>query len=261
MRLVFVSPAWRRFDVTRLALAQRAHLCGELAGRGLETACVVVADDDNLDIAREYGFDTVEQNNDYLGRRFNDGIEHACVELGADFVCVVGSDDWVHASLFDRLPADEADSPALGSFTGAIVWRLAPEAITGREIALVDLASARLQRCRVRGQYGVIPWVFPVEALRPSGFRPVNERQQRGIDGSLLAGLGVRPFWVFRDPHDLCRVDFKSSTNLNTFEAITGSIGYGDVETDPWGLLERRYPAELVGMAREVSESMTAVPA
>lgn len=259
MRLVLVSPAWRRFDVTRLALAQRAHLRDVLAGRGIEVSVLIVADDENLDVAREFGFETLERPNQ-VGRRFNDGLEHACVALDADFVTVVGSDDWVHEDLFDRLPAEHAPDPETSDENPVIVWRRTPEAITGREITLVDLPTGRLRRCRVKGRYGVIPWVLPRLALEPSGFRPVRDELMRGLDGSMVAGLGVRPEWVFHDPHDLCRVDFKSDVNLNSFEAITGAIGYGDLETDPWSLLEQRYPSFLVEKARRLSAEMRSDP-
>ena len=250
-----VSPAWGRFTVTRLALAQRAHLTGELAARGINLQVLIVADDENLDIAREFGFRTLERPNDRLGLRFNDGIQHAAGE-GADFITVVGSDDWVHPDLFDRLPADNPPEPVLSTDRPFVSWTPGvAEAVTGREIAIVDLASGRLRSCRGTSRAGVIPWVFPRKALQPCGFRPVPDRQQRGLDGAMVAGLGVQPEWVFHDPHDLCRVDFKSPVNLNTYRNVTAAIGYGD-ERPAWNTLADRYPAELVRMARAVGEQL-----
>lgn len=215
---------------------------------------LVVADDDNLDLAAEFGFDTLEVSNDLLGRKWNDGIGHALRELDADYVTVVGSDDWVHPDVFDVLPADVAPHPMPTAEVPVVMWSdNQPEATTGREIALVDLASGRLRRCRSQGRYGVIPWVFPRVALERCGGRPVAETAQRGLDGSLVAGLGIQPQWVFHDPHDLCRLDFKSDVNLNSYETITAAIGYGPEETDPWALLATRYPADLVEMARETA--------
>lgn len=257
MRLVLVTPAWRRYDVTRLCLAQRAHLRGALAGRGIEATTLVVADDDNLDIAAEFGCETLERPNVPLGRKWNDGLEAACLALEADYVTVVGSDDWVHPDVFSRLPRDEYAGPDLSGNIEAVVWRAAPEVVCGREIALVDLSSGRLRRCRSRGRYGVIPWLFPRVALRRSRYRPVGEAAAQGLDGSLVAGLGVRPEWVFHDPHPYCRVDFKSDVNLNSFDKIADAIGYGPVEPDPWTTLADHYPAELVQLARDTSEAMS----
>jgi hypothetical protein len=256
VRIAFVSAAWRRYDVTRLALAQRAYLCDELAVRGHEATAVIVADDENLDIARSFGFETVEQSNAQLGRKFNDGIEFACRELDAEHVVLIGSDDWMHVDLFDRLPADEAEPRWPTDEEPVVTWAPVPEAITGREIALVDLGRGLLRRCRARGHYGAIPWILPRKALEPSGFRPVRDELTIGIDGSLVAGLGVQCEWVFADPHDLCRVDFKSDVNLNSYDAITSAIGHGEEESEPWALLAARYPEHLVEMAREVSAGM-----
>lgn len=259
MRLVLVTPAWRRYDVTRVCLAQRAHLAGVLAGRGIEVSVLVVADDCNLDIASGYGFDTLERPNDELGRKWNDGLEHACRTMDADYVAVVGSDDWIHPDLFDRLPLHEVPWEDPTPEQPFVIWSPnTPEAITGRELALIDLSRGRMRRCRSRGPYGVIPWVLPRTALEPSRYRPVRDHLNIGLDGSLAAGLGVRPEWVFHDPHDLARVDFKSDVNLNSFDKIADAIGYGPVEPDPWPLLETRYPADLVALARNLSLAVAA---
>lgn len=215
-------------------------------------SAVIVADDENLDIAHGFGFDTVVQSNDELGRKFNDGIEFACRQ-GADFVVLIGSDDWMHADLFDRLPADEGREPTFDEGVTAVTWGPGPEVITGRVLTLVNLAGGVLQRLHVRSHYGVIPWIFPRSALEPSGFRPIKESVNRGIDGSMIAGLGFSPNWVFTDPHDLCRVDFKSKVNLTPYRGLAKNLGYGAEETDPWSLLAEKYPATLVDQARELS--------
>jgi hypothetical protein len=259
VRIAFVCAAWRRYDVTRLVLAQRAHLCDELAVRGHEATAVIVADDENLDIARSFGFEVVEQSNAHLGRKFNDGLEFACRELEAEHVVLIGSDDWMHVDLFDRLPADEASSKWPTEDDPIVTWSPWPEALTGREIAIVDLGTGSLRRCRARGRYGVIPWIIPRKALEASDFRPIRDELTFGIDGSLVAGLGGRCEWIFSDPHDLCRVDFKSDVNLNSFEKVTSALGYGPVCLDPWSILARCYPEHLVEMARDVSTRMEVV--
>jgi hypothetical protein len=236
-----------------LALAQRAHLVTELAARGLEAHCVVVADDDNLDIARGHGFHTVERDNRFVGRKVNDGIEYA-MRHGADYVVTLGSDDWVHADLFDRLPARKAPEPQ-PTPGRPVVWRPGPEVVTGREILIVDLIGGQARRCRARGRTGVIPWIVPENALQHSRGRPVGEEKQRGIDGSMALGLRPPPSWVFHDPHDVCRVDFKSDVNITPFPGLVSNLGYGPI-VPPWDLLARRYPAHLVDLARRTHKEL-----
>lgn len=246
---------WRRFAITRLALAQRANLVGELAAHGIQVSCVVIGDDANLETAEYYGFDVIEQSNEFLGRKFNDGFQFAA-EHGADYVVTIGSDDWVHPDLFARLPQKTIEwrDPEPGE---VVVWDPnTPEIVTGREILLVDMLNPRAKICRSTGVYGVIPWIIPTVALEPSGFRPVPEKQERGIDGALIAGLKVQPEWVFVDPHPLCRVDFKSDVNLNTYDSITRAIGDGEETGEPWKLLAEKYPEELVRLAVETCEEL-----
>lgn len=255
MLVWFVSPAWRRFDVTRLALAQRAHLCGELAARGIDATCVVVADDENLEIAAAFGFDTVERDNEFLGRKFNDGIEHA-LRAGADVVVVMGSDDWLHVDAFDRLPLAEAAIPVPTAEQPAVTWTPGPEIVTGAGITIVDLERGLVRRCRSRGRSGCVPWLINRAALEPSFGRPIRETQQRGTDFALVLGLELQPTWVVHDPHPLCRVDFKSSTNINDFASTSGALADGPLLADPWSLLTEKYPAELVEMARDTHRAM-----
>ena len=113
MSIWFVTPSWQRYDLSAVCFDQRLDVIRTLAEHGIEAHCVVVADDENLDLARERGFATVEQDNEWLGRRFNDGIEYAC-RNGASRVVPIG------VGLVDRpglLPADDAteDHPDLGA--------------------------------------------------------------------------------------------------------------------------------------------------
>jgi glycosyltransferase involved in cell wall biosynthesis len=220
-----------------------------LAASGLQAECVIVGDDRNLDIAEQHGFHVVEQSNDFLGRKFNDGFQYA-LEHGADYVVSVGSDDWVHPDLFDRLPRPVAEPREPSDEEPVVVWAPVPEIITGTAISLLDLNVGRGTICRSTGTYGVIPWVLPAAAFEKCGGRPIPDMQARGIDGALVAGLGFQPEWVFVDPHPQCRVDFKSEVNLNSYASITGAIG-DDTITEPWEFLRAKYPVGLVDMAVE----------
>lgn len=256
MRIAFVSAAWGRFAVTRLALAQRRDLIRRLKAKGHEAVAVVVADDENYDIAAEYGGQPLEQNNDMLGRKFNDGIEWACVVWEADFVVLIGSDDWMHPSMFDRMPKSWAEPVLDLNGKDFAIGRAGPQCLTGREIAIVDLSGWRLRRCRGRGPAGVIPWVIPRSAL-PDHYRPIDDFKDRGIDGSLLRGLKHRPTWLWHDPHPYCRVDFKSSNNLNAYDRLSEGIGYGP-EFDPASRLRTYYPDYLIEMVRDTARKVEA---
>jgi hypothetical protein len=194
----------------------------ELSSRGVTATCVVIADDDNLDIAQEHGFEAIEMPNEPLGEKVNAGFELACRE-GADYVGFVGSDDWLHADLFQNLE-------------GGIV--------SGRDMSVVDLETGRMRCYRSRARHGVIPWLIPSDIL------PAVEPLNRGLDYSIYRQIRKQP-WVFHDPHPHTRVDFKSANNMTPFSVVHGA------ELDAWPELREWYPADLVDQAEAMCLATT----
>lgn len=232
-----LSAAWRRFDVTRLALAQRQRLCEELAARGIKAHSLVVADDENLEIAAEYGCETVEAPNMPLGAKCNTGLRHAAAQ--ADYVVWIGSDDWIHPDVFDPL-LQEQNPDRLPIHVGSTV-------------AVVDLTRGRLQHIRTQSDFGAPPWILDSRLLHTTKHdRPIKPWLKRGLDGALVRGIRLnrRPFeFVWHDPHDFRCVDFKTDLNLTPFAGVAKHLGYGP-EQDAWEPLEQWYPPDLVEQAR-----------
>lgn len=240
MNVWLVSAAWRRFDVTRLVLAQRRRLCEDLAARGIEATSLIVADDENIDIAREFGAITVEAPNEPLGRKCNAGLRYAAER--ADWVVWVGSDDWIHPDTFAPLAPPAETGPA--------------RVIRGARVAIVELATGRLQRVTSASQYGAIPWLIESRLIRATRKdSPIRPHLPRGLDGSLIRGLrrsGIPMQLELHDPHEFRAVDFKSDQNLSTFAAASEKRGIGEPE-DAWSTLREWFPADLVEHARNIS--------
>jgi hypothetical protein len=225
-----VVPAHGRFPVTELALSQHQHLVGELGVRGITANVVVVADDENLDVAEEFGFWAAERPN-VLGLKLNDGFEFAASK-GADWLCFCGSDNWVHPDVFD----------GLGGCDGSQV-------LAGHQESVVDLKSGRMRVLNV-GYPGTAPWLIPRALLEPLGFRPVEDEKKRAMELALVIAMG-HPEFVFHDPNRVARVDFKSDVGLTTYAGVA-HLG-GREEDDPWPVLRANYPADLVDAAQELS--------
>lgn len=228
MKLTFVTPAWRRFAVTRLALAQRRRLCDELSSRGVTTDCVIIADDENLDIAEEFGFSTVNMKNECLGDKVNRGFRWAYAN-GADYISFVGSDNWIHIDLFgERLIAEmKREKPV----------------VSGKYLCHYELETGLSKVVTTRSPYGMIPWLIPRKAFEPEGeFISLVPSTRRGIDLALGNAIAHLP-WVYRDPHALTRVDFKSDVGMTPFGAGTA------VAAAP--PLSSIYPPDLVDMVMD----------
>ena len=76
--LWFVMPAHGRLELARICLRQLRRTIDSLDDNGIRASAVVVACDENLDTARELGFGWVERDNQFVSRRFNDGVQFAC---------------------------------------------------------------------------------------------------------------------------------------------------------------------------------------
>lgn len=232
-------PARGRFDVTRLALGQQRSLADNLASRGITIDCLIVANDENLEVAEEFGFCGLERRNEPLGWKINEGFEQVCRD-GADYAAFIGSDDWLHPDFFAALDPD-----------GATV-------LSGHEITVVDLVRQRLRHLGWRRPHGVPPWLLPRRVLKAVHWRPCVDHLDRGMEGGLrtrLQPLDVR--WQLHDPHPMTRVDFKSHVGMTAYDAVAASLGIGE-ELDPWPELERFYPERLVNLARFTSYLLTA---
>lgn len=224
--LYFVTPAFQRFDLTAICLDQRLDVIRTLAGHGIEGRCVVIADDANLELARERGFDTIEQDNDWLGRRFNDGIEHA-VWKGAEWIVPIGSDSWVEADYFLPLPH---------------------HSLTRTSHMYAPVLPDRLAELRV-GKLGAGPHTYHRSLLRASRFRPLEDRINKNCDSSLIKGIGRAIRWEWRDTHPLQYVGFRVAPFITHYERLWTAWGVNE-RTDPFGALAMHYPSDLVDRVR-----------
>lgn len=236
----FVVPAHGRLRLTAICLRQLRRTCVALERHGVEANAVVVADDGNLETARELGFAWVRRGNEYLSRKFNDGMQLALDRRynprPADYVVPIGSDDWVdHRILWDLPPSDTV----VGFQTISVVRE------DGREITSRFL--------NYPGGSGVR--IYPRALLEPLGFRPADEDRHRACDTSILTN--VRKHWgdrlriEHRYLHDRQIVDWKSpGEQLNTYDTLRRHrpVAYAD---DPFEDLAGTYPARALHEIRE----------
>jgi hypothetical protein len=225
MSVWFVSPAWGRFEMTAICLEQRQRVIATLAEHGIEAHQVVIANDDNLDIARGLGAHVIERNNDWLGRKFNDGYQFAG-EHGAEWIVPIGSDSWIDPAYFLPLP-----SPKTTRTSG----RYAP------------VEAGRLAELFV-GRGGAGPHTYH-RSMFPSGFRAAPEKIRSRIDSNTITGMVRRPKWAWQDLHPLQYVGFRAPPFITSYDKLVRRWGVTE-RRDPWPLLAQHYPADLVERAR-----------
>lgn len=235
-RLWFIVPAHGRAELTQVCLRQLRRTCLDLDQFGIDAQAVVVADDENLETARDLGFATCEQVNTPLGRKWNDGYEVAADYGQADYFVPLGSDDWVEASFIaGRLPDDH-------------------EIRCSRLSSVVSEDGQHLARLRIPYDIGDGVRIIPRALLEPLRFRPAAEHKPRAIDTSIMERLHPARL-VYHDTDALQIVDWKSREQLNSYQRCL--VFKQGEEQDPWGALAGRYPVEALEEMRAVYRLVT----
>jgi hypothetical protein len=236
--LWFVVPAHGRLSLTRVCLRQLRRTCDALGDAGIEATAVVIADDENLDTARQLGFATVRRDNRFLSRKFNDGIQLALDPRfnprPADYVVPCGSDDWVDWRLFTDLPKQDT---MIGFPRMSFVRE------DGRQLTATHLTY--------EGGAGIRIW--PRWILEGVGYRPADEDRPRGCDTSILVNTraATRPFSVAHfDTDSRWIVDWKSyGTQVNAYDQVT-TRWRSEPLGDPFDVLAGLYPDEALADMR-----------
>lgn len=233
--LWFVTPAWRRLDVSRVCFAQRAAACEQLRELGVDATCVVIADDENLELAREHGFATVERPNDGLGGKFNAGYLFAAAE-GVDYVCPVGSDSWLDPGFI------AANLPGVDERVVVCSPHYAVVRADGRTRLQVHVTAE-----------GGVSMFYPTSILRSCGWQPIPREAPRGCDGYTLKAIRAGGPVEFRvvEQHPLETVAWQSDQQITSYTALRDKWGVGETHR-PFARLERHYPAELVQAMRDL---------
>jgi hypothetical protein len=226
--LWFIVPCSGRVPLTEVCLRQLTRTCETLSQNGLRASAVVIAADDNLAVADDLGFGTIESSAP-LGEKVNDGYQLAALH-GVDFCVPLGSDDWIDANVLNDLRDDE-----IRCF---------------REGAMVSEDGHRLARLRVRSPGGLGVRVIPTRLMESCGFRPADDDIGRMVDASVLRGIG-RARLAYHDLHPLQLVDWKSDANLNSYKSYL-RFKRGDESTAPFEELAGVFPAEALDEMRAV---------
>ena len=244
MTLWFVTPAWKRYEMTALCLEQRQRVIAELAKHDIEAYQVVIADDENLDIARALGCATVERNNEMVGRKFNDGMEYAGTH-GAEWIVPIGSDSWIDPAYFLDLPDLRYTRTSTAYCT-----------VTADSLAELKVAS---------GDYSAGPFVFHRRLLKHSGFRPSAEDSDM-VDTSILKGIrkyahtrrGLKLRWDMHTLHPFQYIGFRVAPMMTSNEYLKRR--WLVREHEPWTTLAKHYPLDLVLRAREIMQNEPTEP-
>lgn len=241
--LWFLVPAHGRLDLARVCLRNLRRTCDVLTAEGIEASAVVVANDENLEVARELGFGTIREENGALGRRWNHLYQFACDPeynpRPVDYVVPCGSDDWIDPELILSAPLSQDHLTCF------------------RKCAFVREDGRKLARLSIGYVGGVGVRVIPRSFVERAGYRPADEHKRRAIDTATLRGLtkanfGRQPEIVYHELHDLQVIDWKSEAGqLNSYKVCL-RFTHARESDDVFGELSEFYQDSSIEEMREV---------
>jgi hypothetical protein len=229
--LWFVTPVYKRFHLTKVCLEQRARMIERLP---FKAQCVVVGDDENLDVARDLGLEVVEKDNTYIGRKFNAGYLHA-VQHGATHCMPIGSDSWLHEDVFQS-----AKFTKRGGISIVGLSSFSPNGLERADMAIKYPAG-----------FGV-GMIYPAHAVAAEnlGGKAADPKRQRGIDNSTWERVGkgkVRLKFLEYQPY--LYINFHSTedsiTDFRLLRKAKNRVRVYD-DQDPFGPLLDLYDHDLI---------------
>lgn len=199
--LLFITPVWKRYELTEICLISRRWCCDELKKHGIDATSVIIGDDDNLDIARSLGFHIVERDNEFLSNKFNDGYEYGYTS-GYDYVYPVGSDSIITPDQFIKNVGKELP-------------------IASEYYTMINSSGDERIDVQITIPGGIGPLIIPVPLLRDCS-RPIKSDLRRGCDSAARQTILTQGYEILtRKTHQYEHVAFQSGvTQITDYERI-----------------------------------------
>lgn len=245
MKVFLVCPAYRRTNLSSIVFDQWLWAKDKLSRHGVCLEVVVIANDKNLDLARDRGFFFLSQEN-LLGKKFNDGFE-AAYSLGADYICPRGSDDWIHPDyILGSLVAGYAEEHNLPTPKHDLPGEY-PMIITSSKMAWVNENASRIKEMDIGfSGRGCGPYLIPRRFFQENQ-RPLDNRSMRKIDNEYTTYFEKyhQPEWCFYDLGYGYSVDFKTpASNIWPYSSTNDKISTKE-HSSVWSYLKKYYPEDL----------------
>lgn len=192
--LLFVCPAYQRVELAAICYRQFAQFREHAYRFGLRADFLILANDENLDMAGNAGL-YVRETPNRLGERLNTGYA-AAAEQGYDYVCAIGNDSWVHPDRFLWLPKGDA-------------------ILCTRNFTCLNSEADQQAALRLDYPGGVGTRVFPTGMLERVNYEPLADPyQMSGCDTETLLALCRNvmraPDLIYTDMHPAEVVGFQS---------------------------------------------------
>lgn len=230
--LCFVVPAWKRVELSAVCFRQWRVALDRLGEYGIDAQVVVIADDENLDLAVAEGFATLHRKN-MLGAKLNAGYRYAA-DNGFQYVAALGSD-----SFFCPERIGPFELPEHG------------EMLCTRNYTVVSPDGRAQARLKIPYDGGIGTRVFRTEMLAQCKYEPVEPGRMKSCDVTTLNTLrrdhAIR--FLYTDEHQFEILGFfTKDVQITAYDELL-RLWLAEPLTDPLSDLDQHYPSELLERA------------
>ena len=206
------TAVWRRHALARLWWAGATRLARRFATHGIRTRLIAAGSEPaHARLARAHGAMWCRVANAPLGRKWNAAAETACL-AGADYLLILGSDDFLSDALVDRYAALLRAGWLYVGLSGIYFY----EPASGR------LALYQLRR-KGQTRYGApigAGRLLSTRLLQTTNGRPWQDGLNRRLDASMTRTALLPPARLLRVGPGCEAVDVKTAANLWTFDVL-----------------------------------------
>jgi hypothetical protein len=235
------SALWQRYPLTAVWWQGIHRIAQRFASHGIQTqVTVAVSEPWHTVTAVQHGAEIVVIRNEPLGQKWNAAVEQACA-FGADYVLILGSDDFLSDPLIDRY-ADLIEEKWLYAGLAGLYFyepstkRLAYHA-TKQSAHGNPLGAGRL---------------IHRSLLERQGYRPWLDASTKRLDTDMRLRCDLPAAKLLTVNTDQPAVDVKTDTNLWGFDRLRVAYGTTMVEESEPTLAIPEWAA-ICGLGKEAS--------
>jgi hypothetical protein len=213
------SALWQRYPLTAIWWQGVQRITRRLEDHGIRsTVTVAVSEAWHILTAVQHQAETVMVPNEPLGMKWNAAVEQACA-FGADYVLILGSDDFLSDPLIDRYAALIRDGWLYMGLSGLYFYEPATQRLAYHESGPATygnpLGAGRLLHRTL---------------LERTGHRPWSDTISRRLDTDMRLRLDLPPAKLMAVTPEEPAVDVKTETNLWGFDRLRVAYGTTMVE-------------------------------
>lgn len=225
IRLAVCAAVWQRYELTAVWWQFLRRLRYHFSTCGIQAGVYVSGNEaEHHRLCLQHAGVWVNCPNKAVGQKYNEAVQAACHD-GADYVLILGSDDFMSGGLIERyIDAIASEVTYIGAI-GAYYY----EPSTNR----CAYFPGYPRNHRAHGQSMGAGRLLHRSLMEQRNYRPWPDQQRRGCDAKMHRILHLPKHYLLPIDPDGVLVDVKTDVNIWAFNRLHQLHGMEDVEPEP----------------------------